>query len=52
MLHRQFFCRMKFSLLLISAGETSGTCYFSQKTYLFTGKRSFFMAVQSVNEVD
>lgn len=51
-LHRQFFCRMKFSLLLISAGETGGTCYFPCKTYLFTGKRSFFMSAQSVNGVD
>lgn len=51
-LHRQFFCRMKFSLLLVSAAETGGTCYLPCKTYLFTGKRSFFMVVQSVNGVD
>lgn len=51
-LHRQFFCRMKFSLLLVSAGETGGTCYLPCKIYLFTGKRSFFMVTQSVNGVD
>lgn len=51
-LHRQFFCRMKFSLLLVSAGEMGGTCYLPCKTYLFTGKKSFFIVVQSVNGVD